>query len=215
MPRKKTVSLKKTSIEPASSLFQKKRNLLTPKNIIILVVFILALLVWRFRSYIIVATINGQPVSRMELNNQLIRQFGQQSLDNIINERLILAAARQKGIFISKEEIDDRVKQVESNLQGTASLVEALSAQGLNDNMFRRQLEIQLSIEKLFDNEATVSPEEVDEYFAQNSDLYKDATDPASLRDGIKENLKQQKVGELFQKWFSDIRENANIKKYL
>lgn len=193
----------------------KKKSFFSTKNIVILTVLLLAVLLWRFKGYIIVATINGQPISRFELNNQLIRQFGQQTLDNIINERLILAAARQKGIFIAKAEIDDGVKQVEARLQGQASLDEALKAQGLNETNFRRQLEIQLSIEKMFEKEATVSSQDVDDYLSENSPLYKDATDTAALRSEIEASLKQQKIGESFQKWFGEIRQGANIKKFI
>lgn len=190
-------------------------KILSPRNIIITAVLILALLAWRFKGSFIAATVNGQPVSRFELNDLLTRRFGQQTLDNLISERLILAAVRQKGIFITNSEIDGKVKEVEEKLKGKATLDEALAAQGLTMPMFRRQLEIQLSIEKLFDKEATVSSEEIDNYYEKNSSLYKNATDTAAVKDEIKSILKQQKVNDSFEKWFAEIRKNAKINKYL
>lgn len=185
------------------------------KNIILLIILVLIVLVWKFKGYFVAALVNGQPISRWELNDRLAKQFGSQSLDNIINERLLLSAARQKGIFITSDEINSRVKEIEGRLQGKVSLSEALSAQGLTEDAFRKQLEIQLSIEKMFDKEATVSSKDIDDYISSSSQTYKSATDPAAVKEEVKSILKQQKVNELFETWFSDIRKNANIKKYL
>jgi len=188
---------------------------LQPKFLIIIGLLILGLLVWRFKGYFIVATVNGQPISRWELTDQLIRRFGQQTLDNIINERLILAAARQKGVFVTSPEIDARVKQIEENLKGQTTLSEALAVQGLSENMFRRQIEIQVSIEKLFDKDASVSATEIDQYIKDNAAIYKSSTEPAKIREEVTQNLKQQKVGQLFDEWFTQTRKSANVKKFL
>lgn len=195
--------------------FLPKQSLFTLRNIIIVLVLVLAVLAWKFKGSFIAATVNGQPISRFELNDLLVKRFGQQTLDNIVSERLILSAVRQKGIFITDSEIDRKVKEIEERLKGQASLTDALTAQGLTMPMFRRQLEIQISIEKLFDNEATISSKEVDDYYSQNSTMYKNATDPAAIKEEVKSTLKQQKVNDLFEKWFAEIRKNAKITKFL
>lgn len=200
--------LAETIEKPPSRFFSRK-------NIIIIILLILAVLVWKFKGYFIAATVNGQPISRFELNNQLLRKFGDQALDDMINERLILAAIRQKGVFISKEEIDTQVKQIEDKLKGTVSFSDALKSQGLTQDDFRRQIEIRLSITKLFDKEATVSTSEVEDYITKNSQAYKSATDPVALRGDVKNMLSQQKLGDLFNTWFTDIRQKASIKKFL
>lgn len=192
-----------------------KSSLFSPRNIILVAVLLLALLFWKFKGYFIAATVNGQPISRFELNDQLVRRFGQQILDNIVGERLILAAVRQKGIFITDSEIDSKVKQIEDKLKGKATLSEALTTQGLTMPMFRRQLEIQTSVEKLFDKEASVSSQDIDDYYSKNTSLYKNATDTASVKEEIKSLLKQQKTNDLFEKWFSEMRKNAKIVKFL
>ena len=203
------------NIQNSPEISSSGNKILSPRNIIIAIVLILALLAWKFKGSFIAATVNGQPISRFELNDLLVRRFGVQTLDNIVSERLILGAVRQKGIFITNSEIDSKVKEVEEKLKGKATLNEALTAQGLTMPMFRRQLEIQLSIEKLFDKEATVSSEEIDDYYEKNSSLYKNATDTAAVKDEIKSILKQQKVNDSFEKWFAEIRKNAKINKYL
>lgn len=185
------------------------------KNIILIVLFLLVVLLWKFKSSFIVAMVNGQPISRWQLNDRLVKKFGDQTLDSIVNERLILAAARQKGIFVKTEEIDARSKQIESRLSGKISLDDALKAQGLTQDDFKKQLEIQLSIEKMFEKEATLSSNEIDDYISKNSQAYKDATDPAQVKEEAKSILTQQKINDLFEKWFNDIRKNAKVTKFL
>lgn len=223
MPRGKAVKTKKLTISEGNEfastdvqrpLYTSGLRFFTVKNIIIAVILILVVLVWKFKGYFIVATVNGQPISRFELNDELTNRFGTQTIDSMINERLIMGAARQKGIFISTEEINGRVKQIENRLQGQ-KLADALTAQGLTDSMFRHQLEVQLSIEKLFDKEATVSTKEIDDYISQNAAALKGATDTAALKTDVTANLKQQKISDLFDKWFTDVKKNASVKKFL
>lgn len=211
--KKSTTELNNTVAE--ESIEQPRPKLFSLKNIIIAGLLILFVLIWKFKGYFIAATVNGQPISRFELNNQLLKRFGDQTLDNMVNERLILAAIRQKGVFISKEEIDTRVKQIEEKLTGAISLSEALKAQGLTSDEFRKQIEIQLSISKLFDKEATVSTTEVEDYISKNSQTYKNATDPVALREDVTNMLRQQKTGDLFNNWFTDIQKKATVKKFI
>lgn len=193
----------------------KSSSLFSLKNILLGFVLIVVVLLWKFKGVFIVALVNGQPVSRLYLNSQLRKRFGDQVLDNIISERLILAAAREKGIFITTAEIDQRIKEIEERLEGKATIEEALKAQGLTKEDFRRQIEIQLSIDKIFDNQASVSASDVDEYIEKNKQYYKNATDTVSLKEEVKNTLRQQKITELFDSWFAEIRKNAKINKFL
>lgn len=193
----------------------KPESIFSKKNIIIAVIILIGALFWIFRNYFIVATVNGQPISRWELTSRLMQQYGPQTLDQIINERLILAATRQKGIFINSSDIDTKVDQIKKNLAGKTTLDEALKMQGMDYPLLRRQLEIQISIEKMFGNEATVSSKEIDDFLAKNKTLYKDATDPAGIRKEITDNLHQQKLNDLFEKWFEQVNKDAKISKSL
>lgn len=181
------------------------------KNLIVIGLILLAVVFWGLKKYLIVATVNGQPISRFELSNRLNSQFGQSVLDQLINERLLLGAARQKGIFITADEIDNRIKEIEKSLNGQMSLDQALSMQGLNRNTFRRQLELQLSIEKMFDKDATVSASEIDDYLQNSQDMFPDASDPAKLREEVTSYIKQQKIGKLYEDWFNNLKKDAKI----
>lgn len=192
----------------------RKSDIFTRKNLFLFALFILIGLAWLLKRYYVVATVNGQPIPRWDLSNQLNQRYGEQTLDDMINERLLISAIHQKGIYITDAEINQRIKDVEKQLNGKISLQEALKSQGTTMEEFRRQMEIRLAIEKMFDKEATVSSSEVDEYIKNNSDQLKTATDQAQLRKDVEANLKQQKINDLFQKWFDDVKKGAKIQKY-
>ena len=185
------------------------------RNILFFGIIILAVLAWRFRGYIIIANVNGQMIPRWELSQHLMKRFGQQTLDNLINERLILSNSRQKGIFVTQDEINARVSEIEQKLQGQSTLAEALTVQGLTEDMFRSQLEVQIAIEKLFEKEASVSAEDIDDYIKKNAAVYQTATDQAQVREEVQSILKQQKVSDSFNQWFEEIRKNASVQTYL
>jgi hypothetical protein len=151
----------------------------------------------------------------MELNSQLEKKFGSQVLDNLVNERLIMGGARQKGIFVTSDEIDKKVSEIEERLKGKITLDDALKAQGLTKEDFKRQIEIQVSIDKLFAKESTVSSKEIDDYISKNSQAFKSATDPAQVKNQVNDILKQQKVSEAFDVWFEDIKKNAKVNKFI
>lgn len=192
-----------------------KRKFFSKKNIILLIIFVLIILVWKFKGNFIAATVNGNPISRFQLDDQLRKRFGSQVLDNLINERLILGATRQKGIFVTDAEIKERIKQIEDRLQGKTTLTDALKVQGLTEEDLRRQIEIQIAIDKLFETESTVSAKEIDDYILKNKEFTQNATDPAALKAEVNDILKQQKTADSFDKWFADIRKDAKISKYL
>lgn len=188
---------------------------ISKKNIALIVLLLLVALLWKFRSSFIVAMVNGQPISRWQLNDQLVKKFGEQTLESIINERLILAAARQKGVFVKADEIDNRTKEIETRLSGKMTLDDALKAQGLTRDDFKRQLEIQISIEKLFEKESTISSKEIDDYISSNSQSFKNSTNPAEVKSEVNIMLRQQKINDLFEKWFTEIQKSAKVSKFL
>lgn len=203
------VDMPETSLTPARST----SNSSLRRYIIIIVLVILALLAFRFKNLFIVATVNGKPITRLAFEKELNSKFGEQTLENMISEQIILSEAKNKGVTVEKADVDNKVKEIEERLKGQIALDDALKAQGLTKESFEKQLEVQLIIDKMFDKEATISDKEIDEYLSQNQEALASSTDPAKLREDIYQTLKQQKVGDLFDKWFTEAKQKANIVK--
>src|SRR3989344_8149890 len=120
------------SVEPETPAFASRRKPSFMKlAAVVLILVIVGALLYRNRSLFIVATVNGQPILRSELNKRLTDRFGSQTLEAMVGERLVTAAARKEGVQVSQDEIKAKITEVEQGLQGQMKLDDALALQGI------------------------------------------------------------------------------------
>ncbi len=180
----------------------------------VLVVVIIGALLARNRSWFIVATVNGAPISRMELNQKLAQRYGAQILDAIIGEKLVLAEAAKQNLQVSEAEINERVSGIEKSLNGQMKLADALKLQGVSEDEFKNQIKVQVIIDKLLGKEVSVSAQEVDDFVKSNPQMLT-SSEPAKMRLEAEKDIKNTKIGAKFQEWFTKLRESAKVTKYL
>lgn len=183
------------------------------KFYIVLLLLALVLLAYLKKDWLVAASVNGSPVSNLELQSKLNSQFKEQTLSQMINEKLILQEAQKKGVVITENDIDEKIKELENNLGGAEVLDSLLSQQGQTRNSIRGQLKVQMTIEKLYVNEASVSAQEVNDFITQNPDALT-ATESAGQYKEAEEVLSQQKLSQIFNQKFQELKNNANIQIY-
>ncbi len=214
----KKVTKKTTSETTASSVqsvsTQTNNNLfkLNKKSFLIgLAVLIIALL-FIFKNWFVVAIVNGQPISRLEMVQELEKQSGKQTLNSLVTKTLILQEAKKQNVNVSNQEIDAEINKIESNVKKQGkSLNDALQAQGLTRSDLMEQIKIQKIIEKLLGKDTKVTDEEVNTYIQQNSAQFPEGSDTPEFRNQIKEQLAQQKLSEKFQAWLAKLQKDAKI----
>ena len=141
---------------------------------------------------------------------RLNKQFRSQTLNQMINEKIIMSEATKNNALASDAEINQKISEIETSVGGAKALDDILSSQGQDRSTIRDQLRLQLSIEKLYQQEATVSAEEIDKFLQTNSAQLK-ATDSASQIKEAADLLKQQKLSQIFNEKFQSLRQNAKI----
>ncbi len=162
------------------------------------------------KGYILAAIVNGKPITRMELNNQLSSRFGQQTLESMITERLIVDAAQKEGVVITQSDVDAKVATITSTLGPDVNLEELLRYQGMTKTDFEHQVRLQLTVEKVLGKDIAVEDGEVDAFIQTNRDTMT-ATDEAALKVEAREALVSQKTSEKMQPWLMELREKAKI----
>lgn len=60
----------------------------------------------------VVATVNGEDITRKELTDFLVDSFGKEAIEILIRRVLIEQEAKKQGVTLSKEEIDERVDKL-------------------------------------------------------------------------------------------------------
>lgn len=167
------------------------------------------------RGVFVAATVNGQPISRLSVVQQLEKQGGKQTLDNLVTRVAIQQEGKKKNITISQKEMDEQLKKIEKNLTGQGmTLDQALQAQGMTKAALTDELKLQLTVQKLVGSNIIVTDKDVDAYIEQNKALLEQSPDQEINRAQIKEQLTQQKQQEKTQKYVEDLRKKAKVAYY-
>lgn len=178
------------------------------KGWIIVAAIAILLLLTTQKGIFLAATVNNTPITNLELLARLNQQYRTQMINQLVNEKLIQNEAQKKGVTVSAKEIDEKITQLEGNVGGPQALESLLSQQGQSRSSLRDQIKIQLVIEKLYADEATVSAEEVDKFIADNKDSLQATTSAEQTKEAT-EILKQQKLGKTFNEKFQELKSAA------
>lgn len=180
------------------------------KFYLILILAGLILLFIYKKSWIVAATVNGSPITNLELQQRLNKQFRTQTLTQMINEKIILSEAAKNNAIATDAEVNKKISEIEASVGGAQSLDALLAQQGQTRDSIRQQIRLQLSIEKLYANEASVSADEVNKFIEQNKDQLR-ATDSAGQQKEAYDNIRSQKLSQIFSQKFQDLRQKAKI----
>lgn len=177
--------------------------------IILIIVGILLLAIYK-KSLFVAAIVNSSPVTNLELQMRLNQQFRTQTLNQLINEKIITQEAAKNQVTVSDADVNQKISEIEGSVGGAQAFDALLSQQGQTKQSIRQQIKLQLTIEKLYSKDATVSGEEVSKFIEQNKDQLK-ATDSAGQQKEAYDAIKNQKLTQIFSQKFQDLRQKAKI----
>ncbi|MBN2854271.1 hypothetical protein JXK06_01915 [Patescibacteria group bacterium] len=183
--------------------------------IIVAVIIILGALAYVYKGLFIAATIDGSPISRLTIIRKLEKASGKSLLDSLIVEKLIQNEANTKKIVVSNDEIDTEFKKIEDqvSMQG-GTLDEVLSKQGMDRNDLKKQIILNKEIEKLLADKINVTDEEIDQYIKDNK-ISITEPEEATIRDQIKDGLRNQKLNAQVQSLITDLKSKAKIQYFV
>ncbi len=224
MPKKKTV-IKKTATSNISDSLStsprqdkkestqsgvRKNKLLTVGILLLVLIALTAYTL--YKKYFVAAYVNGEPISRMEVINELEKQNGKNILKQLTSEKLILQEANKRHINVTSKEIDTQMKTIESSIKSQGmTLQQALDSQGMTKDQFTKQIKYQQLLQKMV-KKPVVSDAEINDYIDKNNQQF---TDVEKAKDDFKTKIRaqllQQKQQEGIQKFLSDLESKAKI----
>ena len=173
----------------------------------------------------IVARINGKVITRKQLADDMIRMEGIAYIDDNLSLRILIAEkARDEGINVSKEEIEELLFEV-YEVDSVEALEKKINDLGFIDmQMFYDQAELQLNVEKLV-GEIAVSEEEIDAEMQAYREMYKqegmtdeefdEVMTSVGGREIIIDRLMEQKKTESVEALLEEIDKSSTIENYL
>lgn len=204
-------SVKKLSI-PSFSAFGLSKKKATIALVVIIVIVSLVV----FRNQFVVATVNGQPISRFALIHELEKQSGKTTLDVLITKTLIDQDASKKNVKVTDQDLNSETKRIEDSLKSQGQELNAiLESQGMSKAEFTEQIRIQVLVKKLLADKIKVTDQEINEYFEKNKESLPKEMDEKKLKEEIKNQLEQQKLSQESNTFVSDLRNKAKINYYL
>ena len=217
---KKSTSTKTTEKEPKNTksraYYWKEDLKKNPRKkwayIIVALIVALGIFIYWKANYFVVATVNGEPISRYALIIELEKQGAQQVLEQMVTNKLVEQKAKEAGIVVTQEEIDAEVARVEESLiaQG-ADLEKMLSFYGQDMNTFLQGIKQNLIIKELFKDQIEISDSEIQEYYESNPDNFPEGATLIDLKDQIYDELYSNEVGMLYQEWLQEVKNESDI----
>ena len=186
------------------------------KFLIFLLLIIIGGVLFYFKGLFVVATVNGQPVTRIGLIQELEKRNGKQMLSSLVTQILIQQEAQKQNISVTQEEIDNEVKRVEDGLKKQQqSLDAALSLQGLTKEDFMAQIKLQKLVEKILAKDIKVTDRELSDYIEKNKDSIPADLKPEEVTTSARQQLQQQKLGAKAQPWIQELQSRAKIQYFV
>ena len=189
--------------------YNKNKVLYKTGAIIALILVLVFSLFWFNKGLFLAGTINGTLITTPEFYSKLSKANGEEVFDLLVRETLINQEATSKGVSVTEEEVNEKIKELEEQLGGAENLEQALLQNNANIEEVKKQMITQIKIEKLLGDDIEVSDEEINKYIKENKEFT-----PNITKEEAKEALKSSKLNEKFSPWFEELRNNAKINTY-
>ena len=186
------------------------------KQLIFILGLILVLgLLYSYKSQFIVATVNGQPISRIALVKELESQGKSLAVDSLISKELIFQEAKRRKISIPQKDLNKAIVEVEKSFQANnQTLDNFLDQQNITYKDFLQQVRLQLIMEKLLSGKVEVTDEQINKYLEENQEFFPEGISEEQLRNSALEQLKQIELNAQVQKLLDELRKNAKVKYF-
>jgi len=177
--------------------------------IAVVIIIVLAVALWFNKGLLVAGTINGQIITTPKFYNRLVETSGNDTFDSLVQETLLKQEASKRHVTATKDDIDKKVAKIEKSLGGKENLDAALIQNKTTMNQLRRNLEIQVLVEKILADQIKVTDAEITKYIEDNK-----ASSPDITREEAKQQLESQKLKEKFTPWYNELKSKAKINRY-
>ena len=217
---KKTVSAAKTmakKVEKKDQLIKKEiaipKEVKSKKILWPIIILLIALALWFLKDQVIVAMVNGKPITRFQVIKELEKQGASQVLDSLVTMELVKQVIDKSAIEIDEEAVQQQITEIEENLSAQGqNLDDILVAQNLTRADVEKDIKLNLQLDKILADKIQVSEEEVLEYFETNKEFLGEDANFEEMKADIEAQVIQEKRATAQQEWLETIRGEANIR---
>lgn len=194
---------------------QPKSNKLSSRLLpLALVIVGIALLTYKVGPYFVPAIVGTTPVTRFEIWNRMEKSYGTQTLDDVVNEKILDSAIAKSGVKVDQSKVDEQIKNLEAQFESLGGLDAALEQRGMTRDELTKQVKTQLAVEEILKDKVNPTDEEVSKAFEEaKTTTYKDKKFD-DVKDQVRDELVQAKLVEAFRDWFEMVKAEAKLKNF-
>jgi parvulin-like peptidyl-prolyl isomerase len=183
--------------------------------IIIAMIIAVGVLAYIYKGLFIAATVDGSPISRLAIVQELEKASGKDLLDSLITEKLVQNEANAKKIVVSNDEINGKIKNIEDQIVAQGDTLDAaLAAQGMSMEDLKKQIIFQKEVEELVADKINVTDEEVAQYIKDNAISIPEGQE-ATTTAQIKDELRNQKLSTEANALIAILKSQAKIRYFV
>ena len=178
-------------------------------------------LVQAWQSKTAAAVVNGEVISKGDLNRRLIQSYGDDTVQKLVDETLVFQEAAKEKVQVTPDEVNAELAQVEASIAPT-KLDDALAARKMDRADLDRQIRLKILIDKMLGSGINPSDKDIQTYFDANKDALAQSVGKSSadlklddVRSDIISTLKEQEISNRYQTWIQDLQSKAKIQTYV
>ncbi len=161
------------------------------------------------------AVVNGEEISMEDFERQLAqrreahrlqgaevdeRALREAVIQEMIGRRLLLQVAREKGITVSDEELQERINRIENTI-GKENLAKNLQQWGVTEEQYRKNLRETIMIEKLINQlvpEDSITEEDMKKYYRESQTPF---LKPERVQVRLLQTKTEQQARDIYEEW--------------
>jgi len=120
----------------------------------------------------VVATVEGNSITKEDLSTALMDQYGSEVLDTLIINKLIELEADKQKVKIPSQDIDAELQTITDSYGGEDSFDEMLASSGITLEYVKEDIERYLKTEELLKKRISITDEELKKYFEENKESF-------------------------------------------
>lgn len=122
----------------------------------------------------IVAKVNGESITKDELYDIMVEQYGNQALEAMISERIIKKEVEKGKIEVSDADVEEEIGKISEQYGGKEIFESAMASYGYSMDSMKRDILTNLQIKKLLSPSITIDDKEIEAYFEENKESFEE-----------------------------------------
>jgi foldase protein PrsA len=120
----------------------------------------------------VVAKVGSKTISKAELNELLVEQYGKATLDTLITNTMIEQESKKKKVSITDEEKAFELQALIDSYGGEEAFNSALEENGMDKADIEKEVNQYITIKKLLEPRIKITDEEMKTYFEENKSTF-------------------------------------------